>query len=60
MAEALKMTTIAEGVETRGQLDWLRGQKCTIGQGYLFSPGVPAELVLLASARIEGNWKSLH
>lgn len=60
MAEALKMTTIAEGVETRGQLDWLRGQKCNIGQGYLFSPAVPAELVLQTCARIEGDWKNLH
>jgi diguanylate cyclase (GGDEF)-like protein len=60
MAEALKMTTIAEGVETRGQLDWLRGQKCNIGQGYLFSPAVPANLVLSTSARIEGEWQRWH
>jgi diguanylate cyclase (GGDEF)-like protein len=60
MAEALRMTTIAEGVETRGQLDWLRAQKCDIGQGYLFSPGVAAEHVHATRARIEGNWRSLH
>jgi len=60
MAEALKMTTIAEGVETRGQLDWLRAQKCTLGQGFLFSPAVAAELVPLTRARIEADWKSLH
>jgi len=60
MAEALKMTTIAEGVETRGQLGWLRGQKCNVGQGYLFSPAVPADLVRFTSARIESNWNDLH
>jgi EAL domain-containing protein (putative c-di-GMP-specific phosphodiesterase class I) len=60
MAEALKMTTIAEGVETRGQLDWLRAQKCTLGQGFLFSPAVAAELVPSTCARIEADWKSLH
>jgi len=60
MAEALKMTTIAEGVETRGQLDWLRGQKCNLGQGYLFSPAVAADLVPVTNARIEENWKVLH
>ncbi len=60
MAEALKMTTIAEGVETRGQLQWLRGHKCTIGQGYLFSQPVPAELVHSTSERIEAGWKGWH
>jgi EAL domain-containing protein (putative c-di-GMP-specific phosphodiesterase class I) len=60
MAEALQMTTIAEGVETRGQLDWLRRQKCNFGQGYLFSPGVPGKLVHATNAGIEGNWRNLH
>jgi diguanylate cyclase (GGDEF)-like protein len=60
MAEALNMTTIAEGVENRSQLNWLRSQKCNIGQGYLFSPPVPGELVHSTSARIARNWKSLH
>jgi EAL domain-containing protein (putative c-di-GMP-specific phosphodiesterase class I) len=60
MAEALKMTTIAEGVETRGQLDWLRRQKCNIGQGYLFSPAVSGDLVHSTNKTIEGNWKRLH
>ncbi len=60
MAEALKMTTIAEGVETRGQLQWLRSHKCDIGQGYLFSPAVPAELVHATNERIEAAWMGLH
>jgi EAL domain-containing protein (putative c-di-GMP-specific phosphodiesterase class I) len=60
MAEALKMKTIAEGVETRGQLQWLRRHNCDVGQGYLFSPGVPAELVHGTNQRIEAAWQGLH
>jgi predicted signal transduction protein with EAL and GGDEF domain len=60
MAEALKMSTIAEGVETRGQLHWLRNHKCEIGQGYLFSAAVPAELVHSTNERIEAAWTGLH
>lgn len=37
MAQALGMQTIAEGVETDGQLDFLKAQGCDEGQGYLFS-----------------------
>jgi len=53
MAGALKMSTIAEGVETRGQLQWLREHNCGIGQGYLFSRPVPAEELHAVVARIE-------
>ncbi|MBN1547465.1 MAG: EAL domain-containing protein [Syntrophaceae bacterium] len=37
MAEALDMTVIAEGVETRAQLDFLRGLGCRQIQGYYYS-----------------------
>jgi predicted signal transduction protein with EAL and GGDEF domain len=60
MAEALKMTTIAEGVETRGQLQWLRGHQCSMGQGFLFSPAVPAAQVRATSERIEAAWHGMH
>jgi diguanylate cyclase (GGDEF)-like protein len=59
MAEALKMTTIAEGVETRGQLRWLRDHTCSVGQGYLFSHPIPAALVHATTERIEADWKAL-
>jgi diguanylate cyclase (GGDEF)-like protein/PAS domain S-box-containing protein len=42
MAGALGMLTIAEGVETEGQLAFLREQGCREGQGYLFSKPMPA------------------
>jgi diguanylate cyclase (GGDEF)-like protein/PAS domain S-box-containing protein len=43
MAGALGMQTIAEGVETEGQLAFLREQGCREGQGYLFSKPLPAD-----------------
>ena len=43
MARSLGMYTIAEGVETLGQLDFLREKGCTEVQGYLFSPPVAPE-----------------
>ena len=33
---------IAEGVETRQQLDYLQKQMCTEMQGFLYSPALPA------------------
>ena len=41
MAGALGMQTIAEGVETEGQLAFLREQGCDECQGYLFSKPLP-------------------
>jgi diguanylate cyclase (GGDEF)-like protein/PAS domain S-box-containing protein len=43
MAHGLGFRTIAEGVETRFQLDYLRAQGCDEIQGYLFGHPVPAE-----------------
>ncbi|MCW8199895.1 EAL domain-containing protein [Verminephrobacter aporrectodeae subsp. tuberculatae] len=43
MAQALGMQTTAEGVETEGQLEFLREQGCDAGQGYLFGRPLPAD-----------------
>jgi diguanylate cyclase (GGDEF)-like protein/PAS domain S-box-containing protein len=45
MARSLDLETIAEGVETAGQLALLRSKGCRIGQGFLFSPPVRAEAI---------------
>jgi diguanylate cyclase (GGDEF)-like protein len=43
LATTLKLTVIAEGVETHGQLKSLNGFHCDIIQGFYFSRPVPAE-----------------
>lgn len=43
MASSLDLNVIAEGVETKAQLDFLRARKCQSMQGYYFSPPVSAE-----------------
>jgi sensor c-di-GMP phosphodiesterase-like protein len=42
MAKSLGLVTVAEGVETRGQMDWLVAHGVHLGQGYLFSNALPA------------------
>jgi diguanylate cyclase (GGDEF)-like protein len=42
LAHAFDMTTVAEGVETQAQLDYLRREGCDESQGYLHSRPVPA------------------
>lgn len=43
MGRSLKLTIIAEGVETLDQLSFLQAQLCEEGQGFLFSKAVPAK-----------------
>ncbi len=45
MASSLDLETIAEGVETAGQLALLRSKGCRTGQGYYFSAPVRAEVL---------------
>lgn len=41
IAQALGMDTLAEGVETEAQLEFLRAQGCDYAQGYFFSRPLP-------------------
>ena len=45
MAHNLQLKVVAEGIEDAQQLDFLRRNKCDIGQGYLFSKPVPLETI---------------
>ena len=54
LAYSLGIRTVAEGVETSTQLDYLRAGGCHVGQGYHFGAAVPAaqaEAALRADAR---------
>ena len=42
LGQSLGIRTIAEGVETRDQLEWLQDEGCTEVQGYFFSRPRPA------------------
>jgi diguanylate cyclase (GGDEF)-like protein len=58
LAESLNLRTVAEGVETAAQLDFLRRRKCSVAQGYYFArPQAAAEIERLlapsgSSARV--------
>jgi diguanylate cyclase (GGDEF)-like protein len=43
LAQALSMSTIAEGIEDSTQAEVLRALRCESGQGYFFSRPLPAE-----------------
>jgi EAL domain-containing protein (putative c-di-GMP-specific phosphodiesterase class I) len=46
LSHALGKRVVAEGVETRQQLDFLRGQGCDEAQGFLLGPPVEADEVI--------------
>jgi len=55
MARSLDLEVVAEGVENREQLEFLKGAGCTFAQGYLFSKPLPAEeFVKLITGRASG------
>ena len=43
LASGLGMTALAEGIETPGELEFLRAHGCPLGQGFHFARPVPAE-----------------
>ena len=54
MAHALDLEVVAEGVETEGQLDFLREQRCDRVQGFYFSQAIPRTAL---EAYIDGRAK---
>jgi EAL domain-containing protein (putative c-di-GMP-specific phosphodiesterase class I) len=43
LARTMTLEVVAEGIETREQLAFLKEKECQIGQGYLFSRPLPAD-----------------
>jgi EAL domain-containing protein (putative c-di-GMP-specific phosphodiesterase class I) len=42
LGQTLHMEVLAEGIETAEQLNRLRAIDCRLGQGFYFSPALPA------------------
>ena len=55
LGRSLGMDVLAEGVETKGQRDFLVVEGCDEMQGYLFSQPQPVEQFALSQACIEGR-----
>ncbi len=61
LARALDVSTIAEGIETRGELALLQKLGCHAGQGFLWSPAVsPQGLADLLSGLPDGRFRVLE
>ncbi len=60
MAHSLQLKVVAEGVETREQLDFLRKLDCDQIQGYYFSKPIPSnEVVMLLFKIMKGGGKDM-
>jgi diguanylate cyclase (GGDEF)-like protein/PAS domain S-box-containing protein len=60
MARSLKLRVIAEGVETRTELEFLKAHHCDEAQGYYFSKPVPARQFAALLEREVGKIKTRH
>ena len=62
MSHSLNLQVVAEGVETKAQLDLLGARNCDLIQGYYFSPPVTAEAFagLLREGRRLGTMPAMH
>ncbi|WP_018262931.1 putative bifunctional diguanylate cyclase/phosphodiesterase [Methylobacterium sp. WSM2598] len=45
LGTSLGLTTTAEGIETAASVEWLSGQGCDFGQGYLFGAPMPKDAI---------------
>ncbi|WP_276982120.1 EAL domain-containing protein [Ferrimicrobium acidiphilum] len=57
LCQVLKISVIAEGIETPSQLGALQSLGCELGQGFLFSKAVPANEVDHTESLVLNNWK---
>ena len=56
IGQSLGLQVVAEGVETSGQRELLARAGCTIAQGFLFTPALPADALVQWLERERGNW----
>jgi EAL domain-containing protein (putative c-di-GMP-specific phosphodiesterase class I) len=55
LARNMQLSSVAEGVENQGQMDFLRGQDCERMQGFLFSRPIPSDQM----TTLLTNWKAM-
>ena len=56
MADTMGLETVAEGVETPSQSDFLRRRGCTLAQGYLYAKPIPPDDFM----KFLSEWKPLN
>mgnify|MGYP003334624501 CR=1 FL=1 len=56
LSRGLRIQTVAEGVEDKYQLQWLKSHNCDLAQGYLISRPVPASEVKTINQQIRERW----
>ena len=56
LAHSLRLDTVVEGIETVEQLAAMRRLECTVFQGFLWSPPVPADAFPALAACDEHTW----
>lgn len=59
IAHTLNIKTVAEGVETQAQQDYLQKHHCDIAQGFLYSPPIPADSFIYWLEAYQGKLKSV-
>ncbi len=61
IAQRLSLETVAEGIESEGQLRFMLEHGCQFGQGHFFSAALPAGAALeLAAAHARGSRRRRH
>ena len=62
LSQGLNMTTVAEGIENKQQLDILNDLGCDFGQGYFFSPPISYEdaIALIKKQCQQGYFRESH
>ncbi|MEA2631131.1 MAG: hypothetical protein QOE66_1350, partial [Chloroflexota bacterium] len=60
LAHGLRITVVAEGIETEAQFELLSSMGCDVGQGYLFARPLPAVEAgrLLSASRSRGSTRA--
>ncbi len=57
LGKSLRLNLMAEGIETRAQRDFLIALGCEQGQGFLFSPPVPADQFIEYLNQLPAVWQ---